>query len=259
MKKLNVYLIIATLIVFAIVKLNNKGEDSNNNSSYNTATTGFNYHQFKPSSTSKVYDKSYYSLEYNEKHEQANWVYYLLTKKYVKGHAKRKNEFLIDRDINTGSATLKDYRRSGYSRGHLCAAADMKQNDKAIYETFYMSNMSPQLGSFNAGEWNRLEMKVRRWAVQEDSIIVVTGPVFKNNKGSIGRNKVTVPGAYYKVLYDLTKPQKMTAFIIPHMNNPKHYKNYQTTVNEVEKQTGIDFFPILDDKMEERLEGNPNW
>ena len=126
-------------------------------------------------------------------------------------------------------------------------------------ETFFMSNMSPQLPGFNRGEWKKLEAKVREWAIQEDSIIVVTGPIFKNNIENIGQNKVTVPGYYYKVIYDVTKPQKMMAFIIPHLSKPESFTNYQTSVNEVEKQTGIDFFSILDDEFEEQLEANQNW
>ncbi|MGY5352686.1 DNA/RNA non-specific endonuclease [Wenyingzhuangia sp. IMCC45533] len=219
----------------------------------------YNYNLLKPSKKDIVYDKTYYSIDYNEEHEQPNWVYYLLTSEFVNGSAKRKDRFKADNEITTKSATLSDYKKSGYDRGHLCPAADMKINDLAMRETFLLSNMSPQLPSLNRGEWKRLEAKIRDWAVEEDSIIVVTGPIFKNNLGKIGKSKVTIPGAYYKVIYDITKPQKMTAFILPHIKELESFANYQTSVNEVEQQTGIDFFSMLDDATEEVLESNNLW
>lgn len=224
-----------------------------------TTYTEYNYKTFYPTSTNQVYNHTYYSIDYNEEHEQPNWVYYLLTKESVNGLAKRKDNFRTDPIITTKSATLTDYKKSGYDRGHLCPAADMKLNNQAMSETFYLSNMSPQLPSFNRGEWKRLEAQVREWAVAEDSLLVVTGPIFKNNIEQIGQEKVTVPGYYYKVIYDLTPPQKMTAFILPHVKKPQPYSFYQTTVNQVEEMTGIDFFSILLDEEEEKLESLKNW
>lgn len=221
--------------------------------------TTYNYKSFLPTSSSQVYNHTYYSIDYNEEHEQPNWVYYLLTKASIKGSAKRKDDFRTDPDITTKSATLSDYKKSGYDRGHLCPAADMKLNKEAMSETFYLSNMSPQLPGFNRGEWKRLEAQVREWAVEEDSLLVVTGPIFKDNIEQIGKEEVTVPGYYYKVIYDITPPQKMTAFIMPHIKKPAKYFSYQTSVDEVEKMTGIDFFSVLKDIKEEKLERLRNW
>lgn len=262
MKKTSKRLLVLSISVVFIVACGALIQNSQNHLqtvSLNKNNTTYNYHDFIPSSTNKIYHHSYYSLDYNEQHEQANWVYYLLTKASVNGTATRKDNFKADSSIETQSASLDDYKKSGYDRGHLCAAADMKINKEAMSQTFLMSNMTPQIPGFNRGEWKRLENQVRKWAVEEDSLIVVTGPVFKNNMDQIGKNKVTVPGFYYKVIYDLTAPQKMTAFILPHQSKPKKFINYQTSVNEVELQTGIDFFSVLDDKIEEQLEANQNW
>ncbi|WP_010135108.1 DNA/RNA non-specific endonuclease [Ochrovirga pacifica] len=222
-------------------------------------TVSYQFSSFLPTANQTVYHHQYYALEYNEEHEQPNWVYYLLTSAAVKGTAKRKDDFRQDPSIHSKSATLNDYKKSGYDRGHLCPAADMKQNKTAMSETFFMSNMSPQLPSFNRGEWKRLEAQVREWAVQEDSLLVVTGPIFKNNIDVIGDEKVTVPGSYYKVIYDLTPPQKMIGFVLPHVKKPKPYNTYQTSVNDIEALTGIDFFSILNDSAEEELESLRNW
>lgn len=226
-----------------------------NNNYQNT----FNYSTYQPSAENKIFNHSYYALDYNEEHEQANWVYYLLTSEFVNGTAKRKDNFRKDPTITSESATLSDYKKSGYDRGHLCPAADMKINKEAMSETFYLSNMSPQLAGLNRGEWKRLESQVRKWAIQEDSIVVVTGPIFKNNIEQIGANQVTVPGYYYKIIYDITKPQKMTAFIMPHIKKPQPYLTYQTSVDKVEQMTGIDFFAILEDNKENDLEANTSW
>ena len=254
-----ILLLLAICLVIACSTLIQKHQSPQKVDSVNHTNTKYDFQKFLPTTNNKIYHHTYYSLSYNEKHEQADWVYYLLTKESVNGTAKRKDHFREDDMITTKSASLNDYKNSGYDRGHLCAAADMKLNKTAMSETFFLSNMSPQLPGFNRGEWKKLEAKVREWAIQEDSILVVTGPIFKNNIQNIGENQVTVPGYYYKVIYDLTKPQKMTAFILPHQAKPEPYITYQTSVNEVEKQTGIDFFSILDDEFEEQLEANQHW
>jgi len=95
---------------------------------------------------------------------------------------------------------LADYKNSGYDRGHLCPVAAMKLNHTSMSETFFMSNISPQEPNFNRGIWKNIEALVREWGWNTKSH-VVSGPIFKDNKGSIGANKVTVPGHYYKVIY----------------------------------------------------------
>ena len=129
------------------------------------------------------------------------------------GKASRKNDFRVDPKISRWSATPDDYKRSGYDRGHLCPAADMSFNAKAMSETFYMSNMSPQVPMFNRGIWKELEEHVRNRA-RKEKLYVVTGPIFKSNKGSIGKGKVTVPGYYYKLFYSPSK-QQMIAYVLP--------------------------------------------
>ena len=158
--------------------------------------------------------------------------------------------------VSTGSASLADYSGSGYDRGHLCPAADMTLNKTSMSETFYLSNMSPQLAGFNRGIWSSLEEQVRKWALEYSKLYVVTGPIFKDNIASIGINKVTVPGYFYKVLYD--GKNRMIGFILPNASSSKSLVQFTVKVDEIEQKTGIDFFSGLDDKLENQLESNIN-
>ncbi len=111
-----------------------------------------------------IVDHKYYSLCYSEEHEQAAWVSYNLTINEVYGDITRTNNFREDPYIREGSATLDDYRGSGFDRGHLAPAADMAFSTIAMSESFYLSNMSPQAPSFNRGIWKKLESYVRKLA-----------------------------------------------------------------------------------------------
>jgi endonuclease G len=141
--------------------------------------------------TGQIYRYTYYTLSYSEPNEQAEWVYYVLTPDLIRGKQSRTDDYRPDTLISTISAQLEDYRGSGYDRGHLCPAADMKINLKAMSETFYLSNCSPQDRDFNAGIWNTLEEQVRKWALQSGRLHVVTGGVLTSIKGKIGKNGVS--------------------------------------------------------------------
>jgi endonuclease G, mitochondrial len=131
----------------------------------------------------------------------------------------------------------------------------MKISYKSMSETFYLSNCSPQDRDFNAGIWNDLENMVRSWAITSGKLFVVTAGVLTQNKGKIGSNGITVPKQFYKVLYD-SKKQKMIAFLIPNENTSKPLTYFVTTVDSLEKLTGIDFFPELSDSIESLLESS---
>jgi len=215
--------------------------------------------EYLPVSSGEIIKHTYYTLSYNEAHEQANWVSYHLTSAMEKGKEKRTDNFRTDPSVSTGSATLNDYKGSGYDRGHLCPAADMKLNHTAMSETFFLSNMSPQAPEFNRGIWKELEETVRDWAMQDGDIYVVSGPVFKDNKGAIGPDRVTVPGYYYKVIYDPHGQGKMIALLLPNGKGTKPLSRYEVTVDSIEALTGIDFFPELPDNREAMLESSADF
>lgn len=210
-----------------------------------------------------IIDRVGYALGYSEKYEQPLWVTYKLTADEVKSKkAKRSDDFRSDPDINTGSATPEDYKKSYFDRGHLAPAADMSFSLQAMSESFYMSNMSPQRPEFNRGIWKKLEEKVRDYAAACGSLYVVSGPIFDPNTPSItiGSNKIAVPDKYYKVLLDpnTTNP-KAIGFVIDNRNANQPLSEYAVTVDAVEALTGLDFFNELDSSDERYLESQCNY
>lgn len=201
-----------------------------------------------PGGCDQVVDRQGYALGYCEKHEQAAWVQYHFTAEENQSrNAGRSEDFREDPAIKTGSATLADYRGSGYDRGHLAPAADMKFSSRAMSESFYLSNMSPQDHGFNAGVWNDIEKFVRYTVNIEDSVYVVTGPILPTAEHpykaeSIGPNRVTVPRAFYKIIYDETPPKKMIAFLVPNEPSDVPLTTFVVSVDKVEELTGLDFF-----------------
>ncbi len=196
-----------------------------------------------------------YTLGYCEAHEQARWVAYELTSAEVAGNVKRKDSFRPDPSVSTGSATLSDYRSSGYDRGHLAPAADMKLNSTYMSESFFMSNMSPQTPSFNRGIWKNLEESVRKMAVLSGSVYVVTGPIFSKPRGQIGVSQVTIPSSYYKVILDFRESDlKAIGFILPNAASSMPLSSFALSVDDVESKTGLDFFSKLPDDIENQLE-----
>ncbi|WP_163717448.1 DNA/RNA non-specific endonuclease [Mangrovibacterium lignilyticum] len=211
--------------------------------------------KYLPSSHGELVEHTYITLSYSEANEQAEWVYYELTPKFVAGNIKRSDNFRPDPKVSTVSAQLADYAGSGYDRGHLCPAGSMTLNATAMSESFYLSNMSPQLPEFNRGGWKKLESLVREWAVEYDRLYVITGPVLKGTNRHIGLDKVTVPNFYYKVIYAPNQGM-MIAFVMPNAKIDHELNEYVVDVDEVERVTGIDFFEAMDDQLENQLESN---
>ncbi len=210
-----------------------------------------------PGPADSVVDRVGYALGYCEKYEQPLWVVYKLTREEVNVKAaERQDNFRADPEIPTGSATPADYTRSGYDRGHLAPAADMAFSVRAMSESFYMSNMSPQAPQFNRGIWAKLEKQIREFAVDKGEIYVVTGPVFREGDPviTIGANQVAVPQAYYKVVCEVAEPHRMIGFILPNEGSQKALQEFAVTVDAVEAATGLDFFSVLPDEKENAQE-----
>ncbi|MCX6120100.1 MAG: DNA/RNA non-specific endonuclease [Ignavibacteriales bacterium] len=198
----------------------------------------------------------YYSLSYVHKYKDAEWVAYRLTNTMIVGPAERKDNFCYDSLVPGGTAGKDDYPGKDYDRGHLCPAEDMSFSQEATDSTFYMSNMTPQMGSFNRGIWKKLEMKVREWAKKYKELYVVSGAVLKNGLQRIGPKKdISVPMQFYKVVLVNTKTdKKMIAFLFPHKKSDAALATFAVPADSVEKITGIDFFPALPNKLEKELE-----
>ena len=174
------------------------------------------------STTNQIVHHEGYSLSYSEIHEQAEWVAYELKKVHITSTNFKRPYFEIDNAVETKSAHWKNYKQSGYDRGHLCPAGDRKYSKNAHDETFLTSNISPQKHDFNSGIWNKLEQKVRYWASRYDGVFVISGGILKNDLKTIGIEQVSVPKYFYKIIcdYNNDKP-KLIAFLMKHENSRK--------------------------------------
>ena len=220
--------------------------------------SGQNYLPVSPSN--HIIHHTHYSLSYSEEHEQAEWVYYELTE-YEASNAKykRTNNFRADAKVTTGSASLADYKGSGYDRGHLAPAGDLAFSSTAMSESFYMSNMSPQHPSFNRGIWKQLESLVRAWATEKSVLYVATGALLESGLSTIGSNGVSVPRYYYKVLLDYDEANgyyTAIGFILPNRKGQKSLQDYVVSIDDVEQRTGIDFYTQLSDDIENSVESS---
>lgn len=197
-----------------------------------------------------------YTLSYNADYKTPQWVAWELTKKETKGKEGRTDKFLPDPDVRGAKAYTSDYTKSGYDRGHMAPAADMKWSKQAMEESFYLSNICPQNPNLNRGDWNDLEEKSRQWAKKHGVIYVACGPIYDTKRPKrIGNNKVAVPDAFYKVvLINAKKNPQAIGFIFPNKAGHKPLKKYIVSVDSVEKRTNIDFFPALPDEIENRIE-----
>lgn len=208
-----------------------------------------------------------YSICYREEYEQAEWAAYTLTKEKLSGTESRGNNFRSDPEIVTGSAAPEDYRGSGFDRGHLAPAADMAYDARAMSESFFLSNMSPQNPSFNRGIWKKCEDAARKLAEEADIAYVVTGPVLEKpaeDYNSIGINHVTVPEFYYKIILlffeeESTEEKKVYraetySVIVPNEKRNEPCEFFLSTIDQIETRTNIDFFPALNDIFENLIE-----
>ncbi len=211
---------------------------------------------FMPSSTTgAIVEHSYYTLSYNEPFEQAEWVAYIIKNSHLTRNQRKRPFFIEDPKVKTKSADWRNYKGSGYDRGHLCPAGDRRFSEQAYNETFYTSNISPQNRDFNAGVWNRLELQVRDWARRYTELFVVTGGVLEPGLQEIGEEDVDVPKYYYKIIArgEPSNP-KILAFLFLGMESTKPLRQFTVSVDEIEKRTGIDFFENLPNESEARLE-----
>lgn len=198
-----------------------------------------------------------YTVSYNKDTRCPNWVAWQLTSEHTDGPVERLNYFYEDEDVAMPRATLEDYRKSGWSRGHMCPAGDNKWDEQAMYESFALTNVCPQDASLNSGLWNRIEMDCRRWAKKYGGVYIVCGPVFLNKEHeTIGENRVVVPEAFFKVILCLQGKPKAIGYIVRNNAGKKKKDQFVNTVDNVERITGMDFFPALSDDIENEVEAH---
>lgn len=200
-----------------------------------------------------------YTVSYNHHWHLPNWVAYELTDEETMGEEGRTNKFLPDPLVEGDPVVTKDYSNSGYDRGHMAPAADMKWSAQAMRESFYMTNMCPQNHSNNAGDWKDLEELGRDLAAQYGRVYICCGPVVTDTTLTIGTvRRIVVPQAFYKVLLRQRADGQWTAigFVMPNAAGNRPLMTYMHSVDEVETMTAIDFFYQLPDSIESQVEAD---
>ena len=214
-----------------------------------------------PSTSSKVQSQLInhvgYTTSYNSSWLIPNWVAYCLTAEEVAGTFPRsQNQFEPDPLVKGKTSVSRDYSNSGYSRGHMAPAADMKWSKQAMSESFYLSNICPQIAEFNSGIWERLERRCRALAGESD-LYICCGPIVSGTPKRIGDNKVAVPTGFYKVLcMNRNGRWQAIGFIFPNNICKGSMFDYSCSVDEVEKTTGHNFFYNLPDDIENVIESH---
>ncbi len=204
-------------------------------------------------------------LDYDEAHEQARWVAHMILPEIKDGKVVRTNDFRIDPKVTSGTATQIDYFTTdtleggkvtydgyGYDRGHLAASADFRWSEKALSESYFYSNMSPQLADFNREIWADLERLLRRYVItNEVPLHIVTLPILENDLPKIERskNQVSVPRKFAKVAYDPIN-NKGIGFVLEHKRLDRTLDHYAMSIDQVEAIAGMDFFQTISEEVE---------
>ncbi len=196
-----------------------------------------------------------FTVNFNPENKTPNYVAWVLQGNETDGAIGRSNKFWTDTELK-GCPDTRDYSRSGYDRGHICPAGEQKWSVEAMHHSFVMANICPQKHELNTGAWKTLEDKERLWAKRDSAIVIVAGPIYDStDKETIGRNKVRVPSAFFKVLLaPYSSPMRAIGFVYPNMRCDGNMQAYAVSVDEVEKMTGFDFFTALPDDIEDDIE-----
>ncbi|GIV26627.1 MAG: hypothetical protein KatS3mg027_0441 [Bacteroidia bacterium] len=202
-----------------------------------------------------------YSVSYDTLHHLPKWTIYEINASLLQNSvAERKNKFEKDPLLPQCTHLNSDYKNSGYDRGHLVPAADMQFSETTMQESFYFSNIAPQLPSFNRGIWKKLEEQIRNWALENKKLIVISGVVIADTLPYFGKQKIYVPYYFYKIVADITSTNgiELIGFILPNAKVEAPVSKYTVPVDSIEHLLHIDFFPALEDSIEEKAEKQIN-
>ena len=252
-------ILIAIGFVLTICLLANKSNDSGmseNNNSENLSIDQVEIPAKIAERQEQIITHIGYTVSYNSDWKIPNWVAYELTKTEVEGVVPRKDNFMPDPEVSyTETATTNDYKNSGWDRGHMAPAGDMKWSEQAMKESFYFSNICPQNNNLNSGIWKDLEEQVRGLAKQKGNIYVVCGPLVSKQPKTIGGNKVAIPDAFFKALLQNDNGNwHAIAFMFANESGRKPLSTYAMSVEDLQMITDIDFFPALPDSIERKIE-----
>ena len=200
---------------------------------------------------------AYYSPEWNV----PRCTVYELTRGKTRGKASREGILFRDDTAVPGSAWSSDYKDSGYTRGHMTPAGDMKWSARALEQTFFTTNICPQLAEMNENAWGDLEKKVREWARRDEALVVITGPVVDRRPKTIGRkHRVAVPRQFFKVVVaHRARPMRAIAFLYDHRDGDRaSISSHAVSIDSIEALTGLDLLCRLPRSTQDTLERSSN-
>ncbi len=199
-----------------------------------------------------------FKVSFNPARHIPNYVVWELTGVEAEGQLPRSSRFFQDTDVY-GCATPDDYRNSGFDRGHMAPAADMKWSEQAMTDSHSMTNICPQDHALNSGRWSTLEKKCRQWAQRDSALWIICGPVLTDHMPQTIGNGVSVPRRFFKViLAPYASPMRAIGFIMPNSYTDEQLEQLACSVDQVEEITGYDFFSCLPDSIENSIESNMN-
>ena len=226
---------------------------------YNSSLSSVGFPIMPDTIPSRIFERICYIVSYNTLSRQPNWVAWHLTAEHADGEYPRDNSYYEDEEVPVPRATNEDYRGSGWSRGHMCPAGDNKWDAEAMRESNLLTNICPQHPSLNSGVWNVIERDCRKWAKKYGDIYIVCGPILMNREHeTIGENKIVVPEAFFKVILRLNPQPAAIGYVVRNNDGNKKRDMFVNTVDDVERITGIDFFPSLPDDIENMVEASAN-
>ncbi len=233
-----------------------------NSSTRTSATTALDLTKVIAPESLPSYPISYTGMDisFNPKLHIPNFVAWELTADEVDGTVSRGNKFFCDESV-PGCPDSWDYSYSGYDRGHMAPAGDMKWSRKAMDETFFLTNICPQSGDLNRGAWKTVEEKCRARAKMDQALYIVCGPVPGEKPIElIGDSKVFVPKRFFKVICaPYANPPYAIGFIMPNGKVVGGAQKAAVSVDEVEAATGYDFFSELPDDLENQIESRADF
>lgn len=205
----------------------------------------------------KIIRHTGYTLHYSEKHRQAAWAVYLLTKERAAGTAAVTETFRPDPEIFAGAVQEDDYAKTGFARGMIVPAGNLKWSKTAAAEAYFMSNVTPMKPAFLKGLWAELETYTRKWAEANGKVYIVAGPILNEDLATMGESGIAIPRRMFAVILDNSEPElKCIGFILPNEPSKKSLMSRAVSIDEVETATGLNFFPNLPDRLENTLEAS---
>lgn len=200
-----------------------------------------------------------YTCSYNTDTKQPNYVSWVLSSYRLEGDAKRSSNFSEDPDLDQSQQSrLEDYKNSGFSRGHMCPAADNKWSENAMEQSFYLSNVCPQTQTLNGGDWEELESACRNWVRDYGSTLyIVCGPLFEAQQHRKLHKRVPVPEKFFKAVMCLDKgKEKGIAFVYSNNTESHPMAYYACSIDSVERLSGYNLFHSVPQRLQDRLEAS---